>query len=824
MSMLSEGPYRCTKSPAFVVMIVVCGVLLFAMSSSAAFSESAPAVSAETETRTKVSYNRGWKFMNYDDAAEEIKGAEKPDFDDSEWRCLDLPHDWGIEGPFTDEVDAAEGRLPFPGVGWYRKRFKAPAEGRLVFVEFDGVMRDAHVWLNGKKVGGWPYGYSSFCFELTPHLKYGDQDNVIAVRCENEAESSRWYPGSGIYRNVWLTVVNPVHVAHWGTYVTTPEVSDSRATVRIRVEVLNQSAEPREVTAETIIVDADGRKVASSELSAKVDANDSGRFNHMMAVNNPVRWHIDNPYMYEAITFVKTSGKGVDEYRTPFGIRTFRFDAGRGFFLNGRNMKIKGVNLHHGLGPLGTAVNRRAIERQLEIMQGIGCNAIRTAHNPPAPELLDLCDEMGLLVMDEAFDEWFRGKMPNAYHKLFDAWAEKDLRAMVRRDRNHPCIIAWSIGNEIPGLGSARGAETARRLAEICREEDPGRPVTIGNSERFGRVADAVKALDVVGSNYRSNTGDYDSIHAAHPEMKLVATESCALVSSRGVYFFPVSKVMKQNRNGQVSSYDLTNLEFGGLPDDEFRAQEDAPYVAGEFVWSGFDYLGEPEPCEDVARSTYFGIVDLCGFPKDRYYLYQSQWTDEPMVHLLPHWNWAGREGEITPVYVYTNCASAELFVNGRSLGKKFKQKGVYRLKWEDVIYKPGSIEAVAYDNAGKTLCRKEIKTAGDPTGIVLTGDRAAIDADGRDLSFVTVKIVDEDGNFCPTADNMVNFKIDGPATIAAVGNGNPISYESFRADHRKAFNGLCLLVVRSERTPGNIEITASSTGLKSAYLTITGS
>jgi beta-galactosidase len=803
-------------------MTIVCGVLLFA-TASAAVSESSPAGPGETETRTRISFNLGWKFMKHDRDAAEIQGAEMAGFDDSGWRSLDLPHDWGIEGPFTDEVDSAEGRLPFPGIGWYRKRFKAPAEGKLVFVEFDGVMRHAQVWLNGEEVGGWPYGYSSFSLDLTPHLKYGDQDNVIAVRCENEAESSRWYPGSGIYRNVWLTVVNPVHVAHWGTYVATPELSDARAKVWIRTEVLNQTAEPKEVAVETVIVDADGRKVTGSELSTTIRANAKTELFYTTAVRDPVLWDVDNPYMYEAITLVKTAGEVVDEYRTPFGIRTFRFDADKGFFLNGRYMKIKGVNLHHGLGPLGTAVNRRAIQRQLEIMKSMGCNAIRTAHNPPARELLDLCDEMGLLVMDEAFDEWFRGKMPHAYHKLFDEWAERDLRAMVRRDMNHPCIIAWSIGNEIPGLGSQRGAETARRLAHICREEDPSRPVSIGNSARYSEVEDALKVLDVVGANYRSNTGNYDSALAAYPEMKLVATESCALVSSRGVYFFPVKKVMNENRDGQVSSYDLTNLVFGGPPDEEFRAQEEAPYVAGEFVWSGFDYLGEPEPCEDVARSTYFGIVDMCGFPKDRYYLYQSQWTDEPMVHLLPHWNWPGREGEITPVFVYTNCASAELFVNGRSFGKKSKQKGVYRLKWEDVTYEPGSIKAIAYDNAGKALCSKEIKTAGEPAGIVLIPDRGTIDADGKDLSFVTVKIVDRDGNFCPTGDNLVNFKINGPATIAGVGNGNSMSYESFRANHRKAFNGLCLVVVRPQRTPGKIEITASSNGLQSASLTIIG-
>jgi beta-galactosidase len=553
------------------------------------------------------------------------------------------------------------------------------------------------------------------------------------------------------------------------------------------------------VAVETTIVDAGGRRVAANRTLEKIGANGSKKLDQMLSVGDPVRWDVDNPYLYKAITVVKTAGKVVDEYETSFGIRTFRFDADKGFFLNGRNMKIHGVNLHHGLGPLGTAVNRRAMERQLEIMKDMGCNAIRTAHNPPAPEQLELCDEMGLLVMDEAFDEWHKGKVENGYHNLFDEWAEKDLRAMIQRDRNHPSIILWSIGNEIPGLGSPKGAAIAKTFADICREEEPTRPVSIGNSARYKRVADALKALDVVGWNYRSGTGEYDQPERKH--LKQIATESCALVSSRGVYHFPVKKVTGGCQNGQISSYDLTNIGFGGLPDEEFRAQEESSFMAGEFVWSGFDYLGEPEPCQDVARSTYFGIVDLCGFAKDRFYLYQSQWTDEPMVHLLPHWNWPGREGEVTPVYCYTNCESAELFVNGRSLGEK---------------------RVVAYDKAGNALCNKEIKTADKPVAVELTPDRAEINADGEDLCFVTVKIVDKDGVFCPTADNRVAFEIEGPGRIAAVGNGDPVSFESFGADYRKAFNGLCLLVIRSERIPGEIKIKAISEGLKSTSLTIT--
>jgi len=798
-----------------LLLVFVVGVLCSAAVNAAGL----PSGSGETSARTRISFNHGWQFSKQDLDEESVEAAEKPDFDDTGWRTLDLPHDWGIEGPFTEEVDAAEGRLPFPGIGWYRKAFKAPPEGKRVFVEFDGVMRDARVWLNGEYVGGWPYGYSSFSFELTPYLRYGERRNVLAVRCENEGDSSRWYPGSGIYRNVWLTIVEPVHVAHWGTYVTTPEVSDSKAIIRIRTEVENQTSESKDIAVETTVVDAMGKKVGVIEVSGSITANGRNTFVQTLIFENPTRWDVDNPYLYTAVTRVKTGGELTDENRTPFGIRTFRFDADKGFFLNGRNMKIHGVNLHHGLGPLGTAVNRRAIERQLEIMKSLGCNAIRTAHNPPAPELLDLCDEMGLLVMDEAFDEWKRGKMPNAYHNIFDQWAEKDMRSMIRRDRNHPSIILWSIGNEIRELGSKEGAETARFLADICRDEDPTRPVSIGNSARYNRTAEAVKALDVVGWNYKCDTGEYDLAQRLH--IKQVATETCALVSSRGVYFFPVKQSRMESRNGQVSSYDLTSLGFGGLPDDEFRAQEESPHVAGEFVWSGFDYLGEPEPCEHIARSTYFGIVDLCGFPKDRYYLYQSQWTDVPMVHLLPHWNWEGREGEITPVYVYTNCASAELFLNGKSLGRKKQSKGVYRLKWEDVKYEPGSIKVVAYDKDGKAVCDKEIKTAGKPAAIELVPDRKTIRADGCDLSFLTGKIVDKDGNFCPTADNSIDFTIDGPAQIAAVGSGDSMNYESFRADHHKAFNGLCLLVVRSERIPGDIKITAASDSLNPVSLTI---
>jgi len=782
-----------------------------------------PANAAASSPRTRHAFNKDWKFLKQAIGDAEVKGVSDVGFDDSTWEPFDLPHDWGIEGPFTREVPSAEGRRPFPGVGWYRKTFKAPPKGKHVFIEFDGVMRYAQVWLNGEYVGGWPYGYSSFAFELTRWLKY-DGDNVLTVRCENEAYSSRWYPGAGIYRNVWLTVVEPIHIAHWGTYVSTPEVSDEETTLSTRYEIQNQSSDAHELIVETTIVDAQGTEIAVVSTRGELEPNASRVFDQRLKIKKPIRWDITNPYLYTAVTRLETNGEVKDEYHTPFGIRTFRFDAREGFFLNGRSMKIHGVNLHHGLGPLGTAVNRRAIERQLEIMKSMGCNAVRTAHNPPAPEQLALCDELGLLVMDEAFDEWFEPKVPNGYHVLFEDWAEKDLRAMVRRDRNHPSIILWSIGNEIVGLESENGAETARRLADVCREEDPVRPVTIGNSAPYNKTAEALKTLDVVGWNYRSGTGEYDEPQRREAGLKQIATETCAVVSSRGEYLFPVGPNRNVHRNGQVSSYDLTNLSFGGLPDEEFRAQEQFPWIAGEFVWSGFDYLGEPEPCEfqETARSTYFGIVDMCGFPKDRYYLYQSQWTDKPMVHLLPHWNWPGREGEVTPVFVYTNGDSAELFLNGKSLGVKQKKAGVYRLKWEEVKYQPGTINAVAYDKDGKALCSKAIRTAGEPARIELSCDRTAVQADGQDLAFVTVRILDKDGNLCPTADNLVQFTLDGPAEIAAVGNGNAMSFESFRANRRKAFNGLCLLVVRATETPESVTIEAASEALQSAHITIT--
>jgi beta-galactosidase len=539
-----------------------------------------------------------------------------------------------------------------------------------------------------------------------------------------------------------------------------------------------------------------------------------------MEIQNPRRWDVMNPYLYTAISRIKKDGRVIDDYETPFGIRSFRFDADKGFFLNGRPLKIKGVNLHHDLGPLGSAVSYRATERQLEIMKSMGVNAIRTAHNPPSPEQLDLCDRMGILVMDEAFDEWRQPKEAEffrIYNPLFAEWAERDMRALVLRDRNHPSVILWSTGNEIPELGTEDGKKSAKLLADICRELDPTRPVSSGIHLSIKLDRELLDIFDVVGFNYWHDK--LEDIHKKYPDKPLLVTEASAVLSTRGEYQFPVERIYNgfKHKSLQISSYDLINTGFGALPDVEFKLQDDFEWLAGQFVWSGFDYNGEPDPYEDMwpAHSSYFGIVDMCGFPKDRYYLYQSVWTDKPMIHVLPHWNWEGREGEITPVYCYTNCSSAELFVNGKSQGKKEKKKGEYRLKWDDVVYQPGGIRIVGFDQEGKVLCEEEVKTAGEPFQIGLSPDREIIQADGEDLAFVTVRITDKEGNFCPGADNLVSFRIEGEGTIACVGNGNPISLESYQSNQRAAFHGLCLVVAKSTGKAGTIRLKATSAELQ---------
>ena len=662
------------------------------------------------------------------------------------------------------------------------------------------------------------------------------------MRLAPEDQSSRWYPGAGIYRNVWLDITDAVQVARWGTYITTPEISADKAAVSIRTEIQNRRSEPGASHSRD-------RHSRCQRQGSRTRQHAIGRFlpaakeavDGRIEVVKPHRWDIADPYLYRAVSTIREGGRVLDRYVTPFGIRSIEFDKDKGFLLNGRHLKMQGVCMHHDLGALGTAVNRRATERQLQIMKGLGVNAIRTSHNPPSPELLEFCDRLGLLVMDEAFDMWQRPKVRNGHGKYFDQWGETDLRDMIRRDRNHPSIVLWSIGNEILEQSNPDGWKIARRLTDICHEEDRTRPVTAG----FNQSANAIKnqladQVDIPGFNYKPN--EYAQILKDHPNWTIVGSETSSVVSSRGVYHLPIEKYEK-HPSLQLTSYDVIAPSWAYAPDPELDVQQRMPNVLGEFVWTGFDYLGEPTPyflgrganeTDWPSRSSYFGIVDLAGFPKDRYYLYKSVWTTEPMVHILPHWNWAGREGQIIPVMAYTNCDEVEVFLNGKSLGRKargsepvelpvgpniskdLKFSSKFRLLWQ-VAYEPGTLRAVGYWG-GKPVANKEVRTAGAAASISMVPDRMAIAADGADLSFITVRIEDKDHNLVPAADNLVQFKIEGPGKIAAVDNGNPASIEPFQSDQRKAFSGMCLLIVRSQRgQAGRIRVTASSAGLAAA-------
>jgi beta-galactosidase len=848
---------------------------------------------AQVSPRSRESFNSGWRFQKDDPPGAEgrlsyekikegvtatggefVAGASKSvkadeglgadvaytrrGFDDSAWRRLDLPHDWGIEGPFKQEYPGETGKLPWWGVGWYRKHFDVPAsdKGKQIYLDIDGAMSYATVWLNGRFVGGWPYGYASFRLDLTPFVEYG-AENVVAVRLDNPPDSSRWYPGGGIYRNVWLVKTAPVHVAHWGTYVTTPEVTPQSANVSVRVALDNDSGSAANVTVRTRVYELapggskSAKPVASTEAApVNLEAGARGTSAATARVNSPRLWSPGSPSLYAAVTTVEQNGKTVDSYETVFGIRAIKFEAARGLLVNGEPVEIKGVCDHHDLGALGTAVNRRALERQLEILKEMGVNAIRTSHNPPAPELLDLADRMGLLVMDEAFDAWRRAKKKNDYHLLFDDWHEKDLRAQVRRDRNHPSVILWSTGNEIGEQRSPEGHKVSAELARIVHEEDPTRPATAGANYTESGYNGFQQTVDVFGYNYKPT--EYGKFREKNPSIPLFASETASTVSSRGEYFFPVEEDKDKGKSDfQVSSYDLYAPRWATTPDAEFKGQDEFPFTAGEFVWTGFDYLGEPTPYNaDVtnllnfsdpaerarmseelkslgkilvpSRSSYFGIVDLAGFKKDRFYLYQARWRpDWPMAHILPHWNWPGREGQTTPVHVYTSGDEAELFLNGRSLGRKKRGPFEYRLRWDEVKYEPGELHVVAYKN-GKRWAEDVVKTTGPAARLMMKADRADIDADGADLSFVTVSVVDKGGLTVPRSKNRIHFELSGPGEIVAVDNGDATSLESFQSKERAAYNGLCLVVVRSKAgAAGQIKLRAYSEGLKSADVTI---
>jgi beta-galactosidase len=774
----------------------------------------------------------------------------QPTFDDSSWRKLNLPHDWGIEGPFKQEYPGETGKLPWWGVGWYRKHFAVSAEdkGQQFYLDVDGAMAYAVVWLNGQFVGGWPYGYSSWRLDLTPFIKPG-ADNVLAIRLDNLPNSSRWYPGGGIYRNVWLVKTGPVHVSHWGTYITTPVITQDAASVDIRVNVDDRSAAAAAVKISAEIYELDSKDQKSSRPVAhtnsatlNVPADSIASTSLSCTIRKPRLWNLKNPDRYVAITTLTQGGRVIDRYETPFGVRSIKFTADNGFLLNGQRVPLNGVCDHHDLGALGSAINTRALERQVEILKEMGDNAIRTSHNPPAPELLDLCDRLGLVVMDESFDCWVRGKTRNDYHLLFPDWHEKDMRALVRRDWNHPCVVLWSIGNEIPEQGSPAGHKVAAELAAIVHSEDPTRPVTAACNNYNAAFNGFQKQVDVFGYNYKPR--DYGRARETNATLPLFGSETASCISSRGEYFFPVST----NKNGgkadfQMSSYDLYAPPWATPPDWEFHGQDQFPYVAGEFVWTGFDYIGEPTPynsdssnllnftdpdekarmakeLEEIgkirvpSRSSYFGIIDLAGFKKDRFFIYQARWRpDFPMAHILPHWNWPERVGQITPVHVYTSGDEAELFLNGKSLGKKKKGQYDYRLHWDDVTYEPGELKVIAY-KSGKKWAADTMKTTGPAAKLTLSADHSTIKADGNDLSYVTLTIADKAGLLVPRSKNRVTFSITGPGEIVATDNGDATSLESFQSKERNAFNGLALAIVRSTGQPGSIILKAESPDL----------
>jgi beta-galactosidase len=839
--------------------------------------------------RRRLSFNEGWRFLREQSAptpdplsyaevrawvlpsgdtfratpAPVPQGPEPsaafaaPGFDDSSWREVSLPHDWGVEGAFQQDLPGETGKLPWWGIGWYRKTFRvdgAAADSRC-YIEFDGAMSHALVWLNGRFVGGWPYGYASFRLDLTPHLNR-DGDNTITVRLSNPPESSRWYPGGGIYRDVWLVQTGPIHIGPWGTCVTTPEVSSAEATIAIRSRIKNHLTQAATVKIRTAIFPADNFSEGASPLAetpeqtVDIPPQATTTCASSAELENPSLWCVDSPNRYVALTTVEQDGAIVDRYETMFGIRTIRFDAAEGFLLNGQSVRMNGVCQHHDLGALGAAVHPAALERQVRILREMGVNAIRTSHNPPAPQLLDICDRLGVLVIDEAFDTWTRAKRPNDYHHLFPDWHEADLRALVRRDRNHPCVVLWSTGNEIAEQGLPEGQEISRGLAAIVRAEDPTRPVTVGCNFPEAGFNGFQNSMDVFGFNYKPHL--YAEFRNTSPQIPCYGSETASTISSRGEYVFPVSEEREDGReNYHVSSYDLYTPRWATIPDTEFVGQDQVPGVFGEFVWTGFDYLGEPTPYNSdsstllnfsdpaeraqaeeelktlgrlqvPSRSSYFGIVDLAGFKKDRFFLYQARWRpDLPMAHILPHWNWPDRVGENTPVHVYTSGDEAELFLNGRSLGRQQRARLTYRFRWDSVPYEPGELRVVVHKN-GELWAEAVQRTAGPPAAIHLESESPSLRPDGRDLGFVRASIVDANGLPVPRSHHPVTFSLSGPGEILATDNGDPTSHDPFQSTSKAAFNGLVLAIVRPRAgEAGELVLQAESPGVASATLRI---
>jgi beta-galactosidase len=794
------------------------------------FILSAGNTDAQQNTRTKISFNKGWKFYLGDDA-----NAKEEKFDDNKWRNLNLPHDWSIELPFDKDSPTGNGGGALRGgTGWYRKTFMMPAsaKNKFVAITFDGVYRNSEVWINGHYLGKRPYGYSSFQYDLSPYIKYGNEKNVMAVRVDNSQQpNSRWYSGSGIYRNVWLTTADKLHVPNWGTYVTTPEVSENLAIVALENKIENQYEEYKNYVVKSTVYDAGGKPITGAISKFNQQPKSTVGLPVKFQIRNPILWTTEHPYLYKIVTEVLVNEKPVDSYETLFGIRYFVFDADKGFLLNGKSLKILGVCNHHDLGCLGTAINKSALRRQLQILKEMGCNGIRTSHNPPAPELLDLCDEMGFIVMDEAFDMWKKEKTKYDYHLDWDEWHKLDLVWQVIRDRNHPSVFIWSIGNEVSEQWDKKdssGTIIAKELADIVRSQDTTRPVTAAcNSPYPDNPLIKSGALDLIGYNYQHN--NFPSFHERFPGKKFIGTETVSALQTRGHYDMPSDSIRRWpdrwdkplingNPDTTCSAYDNCSAPWGSTHEETWKVLKKYDFLSGMYIWTGFDYIGEPTPYPWPARSSYFGIIDLAGFPKDVYYMYQSEWTNKTILHVFPHWNW--KTGDDVDVWAYYNNADeVELFLNGKSLGVKRKTGDDLHVWWR-VKYEPGTIKAISRKN-GKVVLTKEIKTAGKPAKIILSADRNKIKADGSDPSFITATIVDAQGNIVPDADNLIEFIAKGTGDVIATDNGLQTSLEPFKSNKHKAFNGLCLAVVQSKEVKGQVIITAKAGGLQPATVII---
>jgi beta-galactosidase len=788
--------------------------------------------------RSEYLLEKGWKFTKG-----EVSNAEMPAFNDAKWETVDIPHDWAIFGPFDKNNDLQNvavtqnfetqaslktgrtGGLPYVGIGWYRTTFHS-TPGKQTTLIFDGAMSEARVFVNGKEACFWPCGYNSFYCDVTSLVNEDGKNNTLAVRLENRPQSSRWYPGAGLYRNVHVVTTEKIHVPVWGTQITTPYVKDEYASICLRTTILN--AGKTELTVVTDIMDADGQVVSTKTNKGVI--NHGQPFTQNFIVERPKLWSPETPVLYKVVSKIYSGDTLLDTYSTRFGIRTIEYIADKGFYLNGKRRKFQGVCNHHDLGPLGAAINVAALRHQLTLLKEMGCDAIRTSHNMPAPELVELCDEMGFMMMLEPFDEWDIAKCDNGYHRFFNEWAEKDMVNMLRQYRNNPSVVMWSIGNEVPTQWSPEGYKVAKFLQDICHREDPTRPVTCGMDQVKSVLANGFAAmLDIPGLNYRAHL--YDEAYERLPQNIILGSETSSTVSSRGVYKFPVErKAGAMYDDHQSSSYDLEYCNWSNIPDIDFARAEDHEWTIGQFVWTGFDYLGEPSPYDTNAwpnHSSMFGIIDLASIPKDRYYLYRSVWNKEAeTLHILPHWNWEGREGEKIPVFVYTNYPSAELFINGKSYGRQTKHKNGtvenrYRLMWHDAVYQPGEVRVVAYDEQGNPVAEKTVRTAGKPHHIELVTDRSSLQADGKDLAYVTLRIVDKDGNLCPNDGRLVSFKVKGAGKYRASANGDPTCLDLFHKPEMHAFGGMLTVIVQSGEKNGEIELQATAKGIKTGTIRI---